>query len=275
MHLAIIGCGYIGRSLAVKWKKKNYLLTLTIQKSKEYESLLPLAQKVYLLKSFDEEELRPIVEQNDVLVLTLSADSINEYEATFFKTAETIYKLAKKTTTPKYLIYTSKTSLYGEQNGLWTDENALLKPLSEADRILSKTEKRLLQLKELNWKVCILRLAEIYGPGHELSQKNKKLSLEILETYQDTYTNMVHLEDVTGAIDYALNHKLEGIYNLADDEHPTLKEFLKQIYKELGIQSKTKWEATTKKPYLGNFRVSNYKIKSTGYRFIYPKRLIN
>lgn len=275
MKIAILGCGYIGRALALKWKKKNYPLTATVQKPKDQEPLLKLVQKVYLLKSFDEENLQAIVQQNDVLVLTLSTDSPNEYEETFLKAAQALYKLAQKNRTPKFLIYTSRTSIYGEQNGLWVDEGANLKPISEADRILIETEKMLLSLKEFNWKVCVLRLAEVYGPDCEVSKKTDRLTKEIIDSYQNVYTNMIHLDDIVGIIDFVLNHKLGGVFNISDDQHPTLKEFLKEIYHALDIPPKTTWEAKTTKPDLGNFRVSNYKIKRIGYRLAHPDRVIN
>ncbi len=275
MKIAILGCGYIGRALTVKWKKRPYSLTATVQNPKNQEPLLKLVQKVHLIKSFDEESLQSIVQQNEVLVLTLSADSPNEYEDTFLKAAQALYKLAQKNHTPKFLIYTSRTSIYGEQNGMWVDEGAALKPISEADRILIETEKILLSLQEFNWKVCILRLAEVYGPDCEVSKKTHRLSKEIIDCYQNVYTNMIHLDDIVGIIDFVLTHQITGVFNLCDDQHPTLKEFLKEIYHALNIPPKTTWEAQTTKPYLGNFRVSNYKIKRIGYQLSHPDRVIN
>ena len=275
MRIAIIGCGYIGRALASKWKNKKYSLTATVQKPKDQEPLLKLVQKVHLLKNFTEESLQPIVQQNDVIILTLSADSPKEYEETFLKAADALYKLAQKNRTPKYLIYTSRTSVYGEQNGLWVDENAKPKPISETDKILLETENILLSLQDAGWQTCILRLSEVYGPHCEVSLKTKRLSKEIIENYQNVYTNMIHLDDIVGIIDFVLNHKLTGIFNLADDQHPTLKEFLKEIYHALNIPPQTDWTAKTTKPYLGNYRVSNYKIKRMGYQLMHPERMIN
>ncbi len=276
MKIAIIGCGYIGQALILKWKNKPYYLTATVQKAKDQEPLLNQVQRVHLIKVFDEESLQPIVQQNDVLILTLSADSPQQYEDTFFKAAEALYNLAHKNKTPKFLIYASRTSIYGEQNGMWVDENAPLNPVTEADRILMKTEKKLLSLRDADWEVCILRLSEVYGPQYEVSLKTKRLSKELLEIYQNVYTNMIHLDDITGILEFVLNHKLTGIYNLSDNQHPTLKEFLKQIYQTLNITPQTNWETTkATRPYLGNYRVSNNKIKRMGYQLIHPERLIN
>lgn len=275
MKIAIIGCGYIGKALAIKWKNAGHSLTATIQHPKNQEPLIKLIQKIHLIKTFDEESLKPIIEQNDVIVLTLSVDSLNEYEETFLKAAEALSKIAQTTKNPKFLIYTSRTSIYGDQAGKWVDENAPLKPISEADKVLIEAEKILLGLQDYNWRVCILRLAEVYGPEYEVSQKNERLSKEIIDIYQDVFTNMVHLDDVTGLIDFVLNHKLSGIYNLSDDQHPTLKEFLKEIYQVLNLEPKTNWENKVQKPFIGNFRVSNHKIKRTGYRLLHPTRIIN
>ena len=271
----IIGCGYIGCELAKKLTKDfNIDILTTTNNPKNLEKLNKITQKTTLLKTSDVEEIIPLLKDRDYIFLTLTSDYLNTYEETFLKTANSILKAAKKFKSKKTLIYTSRTTVYGEQNGLWVDEKSKLNPLTEASKILIETEKILLSLEKLKWNVCILRLAEVYGPHFEISKKIKNSSDYFLPGTGDNYTNMIHLNDIINAIIYAINHKLKGIYNLSDDNHTTQKELLNEVSKKLNLPEIT-WQKILYKTFRGNFKVSNNKIKSTGYTFIHPKRLIS
>jgi nucleoside-diphosphate-sugar epimerase len=271
----IIGCGYIGCELAKKLiKELNFDILATTNNPKNLEKLNKITQKTTLLKSSNIEEITPLLKDCDYIFLTMTSDYFNTYEETFLNTVNSIVKAAKKFKNKKTLVYTSRMTVYGEQNGLWVDENSKLNPLTEASKILIETEKILLSLKKLTWNVCILSLAEVYGPHFEISKKIKKSSDYFLPGTGDNYTNMIHLDDIINAIIYAINHTLNGIYNLSDDTHTTQKELLNEVSKKLNLPEIT-WQKILYKTFRGNFRVSNNKIKSAGYTFIHPNRIIS
>ena len=138
----IIGCGYIGCELAKKLTKDfNFDILTTTNNPKNLEKLNKITQKTTLLKTSDVEEIIPLLKDRDYIFLTLTSDYLNTYEETFLKTANSILKAAKKFKSQKTLIYTSRTTVYGEQNGLWVDEKSKLNPLTEASKILIETEK--------------------------------------------------------------------------------------------------------------------------------------
>lgn len=273
MKIGIIGCGYVGINLVKILHKKGTIISATTEDPKLLKVLNSLTQKSAFLKDANKAELIPIIDQNDVIILTIASDPKKSFFEKLIFTATQFKEAAKFVGEAKSLIYLSRTNVYGDRKGLWVDENTEPKPQDEIERQLLETEEILLSLKESGWNVCIFRVAEVYGPDFELSKKISNSSDYFYRTPGNTYTNMVHLDDIVKAVKHALEHNLDGIYNLADDDHPTLKELLKKVGEKLKLPE-VKWDPKSSKGKAKNFKVSNHKIKSTGFIFTYPHRLI-
>jgi nucleoside-diphosphate-sugar epimerase len=274
MKIAIIGCEYIGYPLAKLFNDKGYQITAMTKNVKDLKKLKNLSQKIIIYKKVTTEDLLPIVEYNDTIILSIPTDPHETYEETFLTMVNAIKKAASIVRQPKTIIYTSRSIVYGEQNGLWVDEAAVLHPTDKKEQVLIETEKTLLTLQQIGWSVCILRLSEVYGPSFEISKKIITRSDYFSTKSGDNYTNMVHLDDIISAINHCLSFKLEGIYNLTDDDHSTLKELLNLASKKLNL-SEIKWDPKGFSAIGENQRVSNHKIKAAGYTFIHPNRLIS
>ncbi|MBI5273409.1 MAG: SDR family oxidoreductase [Chlamydiia bacterium] len=273
MNIAIIGCGYIGSETAALWKNQGHFVTATTRRSERLNDLSKCAQKTAILKGDDPELLAPLIANHEAILVSIAADSPDQYESAYLHTAQTFRHLSLEMNMPRHLIYTSSTSVYGDQRGLWVDETS---PLSDQDpqtAILIETEKTYLSLAELGWNICILRLAEIYGPGRELSKRVRGLQDQALSGSGERYTNMIHKTDCALAIDYALKHDLEGIFNLADDDHPTRKELYDQIAHQFHYRTPT-WDHHLPVMHSSNKRVSNHKIKAAGFSLRYPHRVL-
>ncbi|MBS0625943.1 MAG: SDR family oxidoreductase [Verrucomicrobia bacterium] len=273
-NIAIIGCGYIGTEAASIWHKKGYHITATTRHPERLPELAKVAQKSLILRGSDEEELAPLIANNEYLIVTVGADNSDQYESTYLHTAQVLRHLALEMDLPRHLIYTSSTSVYGDHHGLWVDETSELQSKSEQGRILIDSEKTYLSLHDLGWHTCILRFAEIYGPGREISKRVKSMQGHNLPGSGDQYTNMIHKADAAAALDYALRHNLEGIYNVVDDEHPTRKELYDQISHKFHLP-KLHWDPALTGLHSGNKRVSNHKIKAEGFSFRFPHRALD
>lgn len=274
MNIVIIGCGYIGTETAAIWKKKGYHVTATTRNPERLDELSRVCQKSVILKGNDEDELIPLIADNDVIVITVAADSPEHYESAYLNTSLIIRHLALEMDSPRQLIYTSSTSVYGDHQGRWVDESSPLLADSENGKILIEAEKHYLSLSEVGWRTCILRLAEIYGPGRDLSERVKQLEGHILPGSGNHFSNMIHKKDCADALDYALRHHLEGVFNLADDEHPTRKELYDAISHKFSLP-KVKWDPNHPSLHTGNKRISNHKIKAEGFVFFYPHRVLD
>ncbi len=274
MNVAIIGCGYIGLEVAAEWTKKGMHVTATTRNQKRLPEISKVAQKSVIIKGNDEDEFVPLIAHNETILIAIAADSSEHYESAYLHTAQIFRKLALEMDIPRDLIYISSTSVYGDHHGLWVDETTDLLGKGDQARILIEAEKTYASLGELGWNVSILRFSEIYGPGREISKRVRMTEGHALPGSGEQYTNMVHKEDCVSAINYALHHHLIGIYNLSDDDHPTRKELYDQIAQKFHIPQ-VQWDPSLMSLHGGNKRVSNHKIKSAGFAFKHPHRVLD
>lgn len=274
MNIAIIGCGYLGLDVAHAWTKKGMHVTATTRTPERLQELSKVAQKAVILKGNDEDEFVPLIANNEKILVAVAADSPEHYESAYLNTARIFRRLALEMDLPRDLLYISSTSVYGDHHGLWVDEASKLLAKDEQAKILIEAEKTYESLSEIGWNVCILRLAEIYGPGREISAKLRKMEGRPIPGTGELYTNMVHKDDCVGAIDYAFKHHLTGIYNLADDDHPTRKELYDSLAQKKGLP-KVQWDPSLSGMHRGNKRVSNHKIKAAGFAFKHSHRQID
>ncbi|MBP9841004.1 MAG: hypothetical protein KBC64_01095 [Simkaniaceae bacterium] len=156
-------------------------------------------------------------------------------------------------TTSLPLIALSSTACYGDAGGGF---------VKEEDAVPTEYEKSVL----LNPRGCLFRLSEIYGPGREISHRFKEKTH--FPGSPDNPTNMIHLDDIVGAILFAMEHHLTGIYNLTDDDHQTRGE----LYSQYGNIT---FDPSIKPRFGGNRKVSNAKIKEAGYLFKHPHRILS
>jgi nucleoside-diphosphate-sugar epimerase len=273
-NIAIIGCGYVGEAVARDCMQKGDHVTATARTPERLDELSKVVQKSVILKGNDEEEFIPLIAHNETIIVTVAPETVEYYESAYLHTAEIFRRLALEMDLPRNLIFTSSVTVYGDHQGLWVDESSDLLAKDEQAKILIEAEKTYASLEELGWDVCIFRLAEVYGPGKEISKRVRSAATHAVPGEGNRYTNMVHKADCVSAIHFALRYHLTGIYNLADDDHPTRQELYHMMAEKYQIPE-VKWDPSVTSLHHGNKRVSNHKIKKEGYRFIYPHRLLD
>lgn len=273
MNIAIIGCGYVGYSIARYWHQElGFLVTATTTTPERVPQLEAVAQKVVVMKGNDSSSLKSLLESQDVVLLSVGAKNANSYEESYLHTAQTLVSVLKESPHIQQVIYTGTYSVYGDKNGEWVDESSPLTPANENGQILARTEEVLRSVSNQNTKVCILRLGGIYGPGRELVKIFDRASGKTRPGNGKDITNWIHLDDIVGAIEFARKHQLEGIYNLVDDAHLTSRELLDRVFTQHNLPNVV-WDESQKsnRPY--NAKVSNQKIKTAGYQLIHPQMI--
>lgn len=264
MKIGIIGCGYVGQAVASRWIDKGHIVSATTRKPIRLAALEHLALHPFLIQNGN---LKPFIESQEAILISLAPNkTTDDYTATYLKTTQQIVQALDSSPSLKQILYTSSTSVYGDQQGAWTDETAPLNFFNGQARILYETEQLLLQQDSEHLSVCILRLGEIYGPRREISARLHRMQGHPFPGTGANYTNLIHLEDIVEALDFALNHNLRGIYNLCNDLHISRR----QLYAALCEQEKLapiQWDPLIQSQHGGNKRVSNQKIKNLGFSF--------
>ncbi|MEB3217726.1 MAG: SDR family oxidoreductase [Nostocales cyanobacterium 94392] len=273
MNIAIIGCGYVGYAVAKYWKQNDDLvITATTTNSSRVTTLQEVAHIVKIIKGSDAQALKSVLQNQDIVLLSVGAKSRDTYEETYLKTAETIILVLEQIPTVKQLIYTASYSVYGDRNGAWVDEETPTTPSNPNDEILDRTEQILLSANNDKLQVCILRLGGIYGEGRELVKIFSRAFGQTRPGNGEDSTNWIHLDDIVGAIEFVRQNQLQGIYNLVDDAHLPSRELIDNLCQKYD-KPKVIWDASQTKTRAYNVKVSNDKIKQAGYKLIHPQMI--
>ncbi|WP_414619586.1 SDR family oxidoreductase [Calothrix sp. CCY 0018] len=273
MNIAIIGCGYVGYAVAKYWKQNSDLvITATTTTPSKVTRLEEVANKVEIVESSDVEALKSVLQNQDVVLLSVGPKSRDAYEETYLKTAENIVSVLREIPTVKQLIYTASYSVYGDRNGSKVDEETPTAPSNPNGKILDKAEQILLSANSEKLRVCILRLGGIYGEGRTLLKIFSRAFGETRPGSGEDTTNWIHIDDIVGAIEFARKQQLNGIYNLVDGAHLSSRELIENLCKKYD-KPNVIWDASQTKTRSYNSRVSNEKIKKAGYKLIHPQMI--
>jgi len=177
---------------------------------------------------------------------------------------------------PKKFVYTSSTSVYGQNDGSVVTEKSPAAPEVDTSKVLVETENILLAaVAERQFPAVILRVAGIYGPERGHSFKQFLRGEARIEGDGARFLNMIHRDDVVGCIIAALKNGRPGeIYNTVDDAPVSQLDFFKWLADELkkplpaGIAADAEgW----RKRGVTNKRVSNAKLSAElNHQFQFP-----
>lgn len=165
--------------------------------------------------------------------------------------------------------FISSTSVYGQTNGEWIDEDSPTKPKNETGKIILQAEKVIIAESADN---IVVRFSGIYGPDRTRLIRRTKHG-EPIQMDPPYYTNRIHQEDCADVLDFLLAKKLEGklldrCYIASDDEPAPILEVVSWLANELRCPQPP--PKVMKGTISQNKRCSNLRLKSIGYSFQYP-----
>lgn len=260
MRIGILGCGYIGEAAAIHWRNKGNIVTAATRRPDRAPHLASIADHVFLLS----QPLELFLKQLDALLISVAPDSSASYADTYLQTAQRVAAALPNAPDLRNILYTGSLSVYGDHQGKWIDEETPPAPQNENSQILLETEKTLLNCCSDKRKVCIFRLGEIFGPERKIQERIRRTISSPFPGDGSSFTNLIHRDDCVGALDFALKHHLDGIYNLCNDFHVTRRQFYETICRQENLPS-VRWDPTKKSSHQGNRRASNQKLKEAGF----------
>lgn len=178
----------------------------------------------------------------------------------------------------EWICYYSTVGVYGDFGGDWIDENAPLVPRNMRSdlRVLAENEWRDYAAAR-GVKLCILRLAGIYGPGRSSFDKLRDgTARRIIKPGQ--VFNRIHVEDIARVTALAAEKRLAGTFNMADDEPTPPQDVFEHAAGIMGVPvppdlpfETAEMSPMQKSFYRDNKRVSNKAIKAAlGIEMLYP-----
>ncbi len=267
VRVLIVGCGYVGLPLGAELVRHGHTvfgLRRTTDGAGELRAagVAPVVGDVTLPES-----LRALPGPFDWVVNTVSSSKggADVYRSVYVEGTRNLLSWLGGRTVSKF-IHTSSTSVYGQTDGSEVTEESPAEPKAETGKLLVETENLLLgAARERNFPAVVLRVAGIYGPerGHLFQQYLRDEAR--ISGDGSRLLNMVHRDDVIGAVVVALEHGGPGrIYNVADDEPVSQLEFFRWLSERLrkplppfaGAE-----ENANRKRGVTNKRVSNRRLR--------------
>jgi nucleoside-diphosphate-sugar epimerase len=164
-------------------------------------------------------------------------------------------------------LFVSSTSVYGQTQGEVVTEESPAEPLTATGRILREAERA-----ALGSGATVVRPAGIYGPGRGVLFEKFRRGEAVIENDGLRWINQIHQRDLVAALAHLIEAAAPGeIYNATDDTPVTTRdyyawcgEFLRQPMPPRGSAD------LDRKRGLTNKRVSNAKLRATGWQPVYP-----
>ena len=277
MRVLIVGCGYVGLPLGAELARQGHEVFGLRRNVRAADELKSAGIQPLLADITKPEALKKLPRDFDLVVNCVAAGGggAENYRQIYLEgTRNLIEWLAGSP--PKKFVYTSSTSVYGQNDGSVVTEKSPAAPEVDTAKVLVETENILLAaVAERQFPAVILRVAGIYGPERGHSFKQFLRGEARIEGDGARFLNMIHRNDVIGCIIAALKNGRPGeIYNAVDDVPVSQLDFFQWLAGELkkplpaGIAADAEG---LRKRGVTNKRVSNSKVKAElKYEFQFP-----
>lgn len=267
--LLILGCGDIGQRLAQQLAPRGYRVT-GLRRS----PCADLAQLQYRQgDAADAACLDGLWREGfDVVLITMTPAERSDagYRRAYVDSChQLVASLARQQHRPRLLLFVSSTSVYGQDDGSWVDEESPACPTNFSGRRLLEAEQLLQEgAARLGIASCIVRPSGIYGPGR---QRLIELVRAGRASASSHYTNRIHADDLAGALAHLIERQrqlpLAPLYLASDSAPAPMAEVVAWLAQQMGVGDCPAAGAQGER---GNKRICNRRLLDAGYRLRYP-----
>lgn len=276
MKIAIVGAAYTGFAAAGYLKGKGHEITVTTTSERRVPELEPVADRVIVMKGNDRERMRELLEGQDILLLTMAGGMIERdgeyvmdldlYKDAYCGTAESVVECIDAAPDLKQIVFTGSWSAYGNAGGADdVNEDTPATPASPFAQVFIDTENLLFGLETPERRICVYRTGTIYGPQvgfvpRGLQASTLPMAGQAVPFDGNAPAAIIHRDDVVRALEFAIENRLSGIYNLINDVTERKEVFFGKIIADAGAEPINWVGAGT-----GPKSLSNQKIKDAGF----------
>ncbi len=176
-----------------------------------------------------------------------------------------------------WIAYLSTVGVYGNHDGKWVDEAVTCKPVSQRSIQRVAAETAWTEFARANdLPLAILRLSGIYGPRRNALKNIVEGKARRLIKPGQVF-NRIHVTDIARSLFFLSTQNADGIFNVTDDMPSPPQDVVEYaaLVTKIDAPEPIDFDTATLSPmarsfYGENKRVSNAKLKSTGFQFTYP-----
>jgi nucleoside-diphosphate-sugar epimerase len=274
MNIVCFGFGQVAKNFIKKINndKVSFKLTTTsreVSKNKKFENI-SYDSFQFTEKNFDNNFILRLEEADHILLSIPPSNGVD----VVIKNFKNYFKSKKL----KWITYLSATSVYGDHDGGWVDENSETKPSSLNGIGRLKVEKEWMKLaNKFDLPLQIFRLSGIYSNQYNILTRLKSGEAKIINK-KNHFFSRIHVEDIANILSKSLNQfKKNEVYNISDDKPASAEEVAMYGVKLIGVNKPKSIEINEiesemlKGFYKDSKKVNNKKMKEFfNYKLKYP-----
>lgn len=163
---------------------------------------------------------------------SVTADALNNQG-----TANLLAALESRASELKSVLLASTSAVYGDRSSLWIEEDFVPSPNTLYGVSKVQAEERVLAACERNdLRGVIARIGAVYGPGFsfDMAERMKRGVAWLPGEGRNLVPSIVVDECVRALIHVSERGEAGGVYHVADQSTPTLKEFYAEVHRHVG-----------------------------------------
>jgi len=271
INIFCFGFGQVAKNFINRINSKNYNINLTATSRSETSKKIfnGIEYQNYLLndKKYDHDIILKL-ENSDHILVSIPPIEGNDIVIKMFS------KFIKNSKA-KWITYLSATSVYGNHDGCWVDENSKMNPSSYKGITRLNAEKSWLLLEEkYNLPVQVFRLSGIYSDKNNVLTRLRSGSVKLINK-NNQYFSRIHIDDIGNILFVSLTKFRSGeIYNLSDDKPTSSQEIIKYGARLLNIENIETIEVKDlESKMLKDFYKDSKKINNKKMKFFFDYKL--
>lgn len=262
----IAGCGDVGCALGLRLAAAGHEV---VGVRRNAASLPPQIRGV-AADLTRPDSLRALPRDAQVLVYSAAADGFSEeaYERAYVQGLGNVLDALHQSRLTR-ILFTSSTSVYGQDDGEWVNEDSETRPPGFSGRTLLRAEALLAgHAARCAARACAVRFGGIYGPGRTRLLDRVRAGAGC--DPGPIWTNRIHRDDCAGVLAHLLQIPATAPVVLAVDCEPAPQcRVMDWMADQLHCDRPPRLHAGMRRRG-GNKRCSNRRLLESGFRFCYP-----
>jgi nucleoside-diphosphate-sugar epimerase len=232
MAKLVIGCGYLGHRVALRWQAAGKRVLVTTRSARRAETLRSEGFEPIVLDVTHPCDLSELPKLSSVLYAVGFDRSAGHGQRDVYVKGLN-HVLAALSGRHCRILYISSTGVYGQSDGSWVDERSVCQPTRDGGRVCLEAEGRL-ATHPLGAGAVILRMAGLYGPGRIPLQK-LLMDGQPIPVPEEGYLNLIHVDDAAEVVLAAEAKTQVPRWFVVSDGNPVWrKDYYEELARRLG-----------------------------------------
>ena len=274
LNIFCFGFGQVAKEFIKKLLSEKYNLNIAITTRQESNIIEFLGQKISNFEFNNDKidkNIFKILKDFDHILISIPPEHERDLVLKYFSKEILDQNI-------KWITYLSATSVYGNHEGKWVDENSKTLPKSKNGVERLAVEKAWLKMYEKNnIPLQIFRLSGIYSNIYNVLERIRSGNASLIRK-ENQFFSRIHVEDIANLLFLSLNKLKKGeIFNISDDKPASSEEVMKYGAKILNLPEPKEIKLEDiqsemlKAFYRDSKKVSNKKVKEFfNYDFKFP-----